>query len=174
MFQDPTLLPWRSTLRNIETLLDLRGVNKNERRAKAQFALESVGLQDSAQKYPRQLSGGMKMRASLARTLVTDPSLLLLDEPFAAVDEFTRESLNDDLLTMFASAKFSAVFVTHSITEAVYLSQRVIIMSPRPGTIAHEIQIPFEYPRTPSLRYSAEFAKCCGQIAVLMREMQTL
>lgn len=83
------------------------------------------------------------MRASLARTLVTDPELLLLDEPFAAVDEFTRESLNDDLLAMFASAKFSAVFVTHSITEAVYLSQRVIIMSPRPGTIAHEIQIPF-------------------------------
>ena len=114
------------------------------------------------------------MRASLARTLVTDPGLLLLDEPFAAVDEFTRESLNDDLLAMFTSAKFSAVFVTHSITEAVYLSQRVIIMSPRPGTIAHEIQIPFEYPRKPELRYNSEFAQCCGQIAALMREMQTL
>jgi NitT/TauT family transport system ATP-binding protein len=115
----------------------------------------------------------MKMRASLARTLVTDPNLLLLDEPFAAVDEFTRESLNDDLLAMFASAKFSAVFVTHSITEAVYLSQRVIIMSPRPGTIAHEIQIPFDYPRTPELRYSSEFAQCCGQIAALMREIHS-
>ena len=174
VFQDPTLLPWRSTLRNIETLLELRGVNADERKTKAQFALESVGLQDSGHKYPRQLSGGMKMRASLARTLVTDPGLLLLDEPFAAVDEFTRESLNDDLLAMFASAKFSAVFVTHSITEAVYLSQRVIIMSPRPGTIAHEIQIPFEYPRKPELRYSAEFAQSCGQIAALMRELQTL
>lgn len=113
------------------------------------------------------------MRASLARTLVTDPSLLLLDEPFAAVDEFTRESLNDDLLAMFTAAKFSAIFVTHSIAEAVYLSQRVIVMSPRPGTIAHEIQVPFEYPRTPALRYSPEFANCCGQIAALLREMQT-
>ena len=173
VFQDPTLLPWRTTLRNIETLLELRGVNAAERQDRARIALDSVGLHDSGHKYPRQLSGGMKMRASLARTLVTDPSLLLLDEPFAAVDEFTRESLNDDLLAMFASAKFSAVFVTHSITEAVYLSQRVIIMSPRPGTIAHEIQIPFEYPRTPELRYSSEFAQCCGQIAALMKEMQS-
>ena len=173
VFQDPTLLPWRSTIRNIETLLELRGVNAKERQAKAQIALDSVGLHDSAHKYPRQLSGGMKMRASLARTLVTDPSLLLLDEPFAAVDEFTRESLNDDLLAMFTVAKFSAIFVTHSISEAVYLSQRVIVMSPRPGTIAHEIQVPFEYPRTPALRYSPEFANCCGQIAALLREMQT-
>ena len=173
VFQDPTLLPWRSTIRNIETLLELRGVNAKERQAKAQIALDSVGLHDSAHKYPRQLSGGMKMRASLARTLVTDPSLLLLDEPFAAVDEFTRESLNDDLLAMFTTAKFSAIFVTHSISEAVYLSQRVIVMSPRPGTIAHEIQVPFEYPRTPALRYSPEFANCCGQIAALLREMQT-
>ena len=173
VFQDPTLLPWRSTIRNIETLLELRGVNAKERQAKAQIALDSVGLHDSAHKYPRQLSGGMKMRASLARTLVTDPSLLLLDEPFAAVDEFTRESLNDDLLAMFTTAKFSAIFVTHSISEAVYLSQRVIIMSPRPGTIAHEIQVPFEYPRTPALRYSPEFTNCCGQIAALLREMQT-
>jgi NitT/TauT family transport system ATP-binding protein len=174
VFQDPTLLPWRSTLKNIETLLELQGVDSSDRKTRAQLALELVGLQDSAHKYPRQLSGGMKMRASLARTLVTDPSLLLLDEPFAAVDEFARESLNDDLLAMFASAKFSAVFVTHSITEAVYLSQRVIIMSPRPGSIAHEIQIPFEYPRTPALRYSAEFATCCGEIAALMREMHTI
>jgi NitT/TauT family transport system ATP-binding protein len=173
VFQDPTLLPWRSTLRNIETLLELRGVDAKERKARAQLALDSVGLHDSAHKYPRQLSGGMKMRASLARTLVTNPSLLLLDEPFAAVDEFTRESLNDDLLAMFASARFSAIFVTHSISEAVYLSQRVIIMSPRPGTIAHQIDVPFEYPRTPALRYSAEFANCCGQIAALLREMQT-
>lgn len=172
VFQDPTLLPWRSTLRNIETLLELQGVNATERKAMAQNALKLVGLQDSGHKYPRQLSGGMRMRASLARTLVTDPGLLLLDEPFAAVDEFTRESLNDDLLAMFASAKFSAVFVTHSITEAVYLSQRVIIMSPRPGTIAHEIQIPFEYPREPELRYSAEFVRCCGHIATLLRELQ--
>jgi NitT/TauT family transport system ATP-binding protein len=173
VFQDPTLLPWRSTLRNIETLLELRGVDAKERKARARLALDSVGLHDSAHKYPRQLSGGMKMRASLARTLVTNPSLLLLDEPFAAVDEFTRESLNDDLLAMFASARFSAIFVTHSISEAVYLSQRVIIMSPRPGTIAHQIDVPFEYPRTPALRYSAEFANCCGQIAALLREMQT-
>ena len=173
VFQDPTLLPWRSTIRNIETLLELRGVNAKERQARAQIALDSVGLHDSAHKYPRQLSGGMKMRASLARTLVTDPSLLLLDEPFAAVDEFTRESLNDDLLAVFTAAKFSAIFVTHSIAEAVYLSQRVIVMSPRPGTIAHEIQVPFEYPRTPALRYSPEFANCCGQIAALLREMQT-
>jgi NitT/TauT family transport system ATP-binding protein len=173
VFQDPTLLPWRSTLRNIETLLELRGVDAKERKARAQLALDSVGLHDSAHKYPRQLSGGMKMRASLARTLVTDPSLLLLDEPFAAVDEFTRESLNDDLLAMFAAAKSSAIFVTHSISEAVYLSQRVIIMSPRPGTIAHQIDIPFEYPRTPALRYSADFANCCGHIAALLREMQT-
>jgi len=174
VFQDPTLLPWKSTLRNIETLLELRGVNTSERRSKALIALESVGLHDSGHKYPRQLSGGMKMRASLARTLVTDPSVLLLDEPFAAVDEFTRESLNDDLLSMFASAKFSAIFVTHSIAEAVYLSQRVVIMSPRPGTIAHEIHVPFEYPRTPDLRYTAEFAACCGQIAALLREIHTV
>lgn len=173
VFQDPTLLPWRSTIRNVETLLELRGVDARERKAKSRIVLDLVGLHDSAHKYPRQLSGGMKMRASLARTLVTDPSLLLLDEPFAALDEFTRESLNDDLLAMFTAAKFSAIFVTHSISEAVYLSQRVIIISPRPGTIAHEVQVPFEYPRAPALRYSPEFAKYCGQIASLLRELQT-
>ena len=173
VFQDSTLLPWRTTLRNIETLLELRGVRATERKDRAQRALASVGLSDSGHKFPRQLSGGMKMRASLARTLLTDPSLLLLDEPFAAVDEFTRESLNDDLLALFASSKFAAVFVTHSIAEAVYLSQRVVIMSPRPATIVHQVEVPFEYPREPSLRYSAEFATYCGEIASVLREMQT-
>lgn len=173
VFQDATLLPWRTTLSNIEMLLELNGTSVHERKTKANHALQAVGLGDSGHKFPRQLSGGMKMRASLARTLVTEPSLLLLDEPFAAVDEFTRESLNDDLLSLFLESKFSAVFVTHSIAEAVYLSQRVLIMSNKPGTIAHEVNIPFEYPRAPSLRYSAQFAACCGQIASLLREMKT-
>lgn len=172
VFQDATLLPWRTALRNVETLLELRGVNAPERRELAHSALRSVGLADSTDKYPRQLSGGMKMRVSLARSLVTKPKLFLFDEPFAAVDEFAREQLNDDLLTLFASAKFSAVFVTHSIAEAVYLSQRVIIMSARPASIAHIIEVPFDYPRLPEIRYQHEFAKCCGTIATHLRQLQ--
>ena len=172
VFQDATLLPWRTALRNVETLLELRGINAADRQREALKSLASVGLADSGHKYPRQLSGGMKMRVSLARTLVTQPRLLLLDEPFAAVDEFTRESLNDDLLTSFSSSQFSAVFVTHSIAEAVYLSQRVIIMSKRPGCIAHEVRIPFAYPRTSQLRYTPEFAACCGEIASLLKDLQ--
>jgi len=174
VFQDPTLLPWRTALRNVETLLELRGVNATDRRELAFNALSSVGLADSANKYPRQLSGGMKMRVSLARSLVTQPKLFLFDEPFAAVDEFAREQLNDDLLALFASAKFSAVFVTHSISEAVYLSQRVIIMSARPASIAHIIEIPFDYPRSPEIRYQPDFAKCCGTIARHLRQLQNI
>jgi NitT/TauT family transport system ATP-binding protein len=169
VFQDPTLLPWRSTLRNIETLLELRGVNASERKAKAQFALESVGLQDSGQKYPRQLSGGMRMRASLARSLVMKPRVFLFDEPFGALDEITRERLNDELLRLFQIEGFAGLFITHSIAEAVYMSTKVLVMSARPGQIVGSFDIPFSYPRTHSLRYEPKFAEICGEVSLALR-----
>jgi NitT/TauT family transport system ATP-binding protein len=157
IFQEPTLLPWLNTFKNVELPLRLRGAAAEARSSTATEVLQRVNLGNAAHLYPRQLSGGMKMRASLARALTLRPGLLLLDEPFAALDEMTRNRLNEDLLRLRETAPFTAFFVTHSVAEAVFLSQRIVILSSNPGRIAEEIAVPFPYPRTAALRASLEY-----------------
>ena len=171
VFQDSTLLPWRSVRRNVSLNLELQKAGKSETEKRTNSALELVGLLDSAEKLPRQLSGGMKMRTSLARSLVCEPDLYLFDEPFAALDEFSRERLNVELLAMLSTRNAASLFVTHSIAEAVFLSHRVLVMSPRPGTIVQEFVIPFGPDRQQDLRYSPEFARLSGEIAQSLREL---
>ena len=173
VFQDATLLPWRSVQRNIELLAELHGETKAECQRRAQEAISLVGLDGFADKYPRQLSGGMRMRASLARSLVMKPRVFLFDEPFGALDEITRERLNDELLGLFQREGFAGLFITHSIAEAVYMSTRVLVMSPRPGRITASFDIPFAYPRDHDLRYSPEFAELCGQVSHALRGDQS-
>jgi NitT/TauT family transport system ATP-binding protein len=170
VFQDATLLPWRTVLGNAALLLELHGAGKAEREKKAKEALELVGLRGFESHYPRRLSGGMKMRVSLARALTLEPSLFLFDEPFGALDEITRERLNDELLSLFVDRGFASVFVTHSIYEAVYLSSRIVVMSARPGRIAGVFDVPMDYPRGPEFRYSAEFAQLAGDVYRTLRE----
>jgi NitT/TauT family transport system ATP-binding protein len=169
VFQDPTLLPWRSVRRNVELLGELHGVPKAERRATAEAAIAAVGLAGFEDKYPRALSGGMRMRASLARALTMSPDVFLFDEPFGAVDEITRERLNDELLRLFQARRFAALFVTHSVTEAAFLATRVLVMSDRPGRILSDLAVPFPYPRLPELRYDAAFAQVTGKIGAALR-----
>lgn len=166
VFQDPTLLEWRTALRNVELLGELSGVPREERRTRALAALESVGLAADAAKHPRQLSGGMRMRVSIARALVADPDLALFDEPFGALDEITRLAQQTLLQDLFAQRRFAALFITHSVSEAVYLSDRVLVMGR--GTIAAEVRVPWEHPRPPEIRYSAEFAALAGEVSRLL------
>lgn len=165
VFQDPTLLPWRTVARNVELLAELTGLTRDERRARAQTALDRVGLADFAGHRPHALSGGMRMRVSLARALTMKPRLFCFDEPFGALDEITRDRLATELSTLFATERFASVFVTHSVTEAVYLADRVLVMSPRPGRLVAEVAVPFEHPRDPELRYSPELAKLAGEVS---------
>ncbi len=174
VFQDSTLLPWRSVRRNVALNLELQKVEKSELDERTNRALALVGLLDSAEKLPRQLSGGMKMRTSLARSLVCEPDMYLFDEPFAALDEFSRERLNVELRAMLSTRNAASLFVTHSIAEAVFLSHRVLVMSPRPGTIVREFVIPFGPDRQQDLRYSPEFAQLSGEIAQSLRELIAL
>ncbi len=169
VFQDATLLPWRNVLRNVELLAELNGVSKAERKEKAMTAIETVGLAGFEGHHPKRLSGGMKMRVSLARALVRDPSVFLFDEPFGALDEITRERLNDEVQQLFADKAFAGLFITHSISEAVYMSTQVLVMSARPGRIIDRFDIPFAYPRTPDLRFTPEFAKLSGDISRSLR-----
>ena len=171
VFQDSTLLPWRSVRRNVSLNLELQKVGNSEIEERTNSALALVGLLDSAEKLPRQLSGGMKMRTSLARSLVCEPDMYLFDEPFAALDEFSRERLNVELRSMLSTRNAASLFVTHSIAEAVFLSHRVLVMSPRPGTIVREFAIPFGPDRQQDLRYSPEFARLSGEIAQSLREL---
>jgi NitT/TauT family transport system ATP-binding protein len=160
VFQDAHLLPWRNVLRNVTLPLELReGMSAGERAGVAEEALKQVGLSEALLRYPAQLSGGMRMRVSLARALVTEPRLLLLDEPFAALDEITRHRLDEQLRQLWTTREMTVVFVTHSIPEATYLSQRVVVMSPRPGRIVldHRVELPEE--RTSELRGEAAFAR---------------
>lgn len=170
VFQEANLLPWRKVVDNVRLPLELAEVCKNVQVEKSLHVLDIVRLKDFAEAYPRELSGGMKMRVSLARALVTTPQLMLLDEPFAALDEITRQQLNEDLLRLWQKDKWTAIFVTHNISEAVFLSSRVVVMSNRPGRIIADIAIPFSYPRTPQLRSDVAFAQCVGKISSLLRE----
>jgi NitT/TauT family transport system ATP-binding protein len=148
VFQEPSLFPWLTAEENVEFPLALRGVAKSERRAKAQDALQLVGLDGFGKRHPHELSGGMKQRVSIARGLVQDPPVLLMDEPFAALDEQTRMTMGDELLRIWAATGKTVVFVTHSLTEAVYLADEVIVMSARPGRIVDRLQVPLPRPRT--------------------------
>lgn len=170
VFQDATLLPWRTVEDNVGLLTELRKVPKADRKAKVDEALELVGLTAFAKYHPRRLSGGMRMRVSLARALTMDPQVFLFDEPFGALDEITRERLNDELLQLFMRQNFAAVFVTHSIYEAVFLSTRVVVMSPRPGRIIGEFEVPFSYPRAPEIRFSPQFSELAGKISETLRK----
>jgi NitT/TauT family transport system ATP-binding protein len=169
VFQDPTLLPWRSVQTNVELLGELRGLPKEERRRRADNAIRLVGLDDFAQHRPRTLSGGMRMRVSLARSLTLQPELFLLDEPFGTLDEITRERLNDELLGLFLTQRFAALFITHSVTEAVYLSTQVIVLSARPGRLLDRFEVSFDYPRAPELRFNPEFAKVAARVSACLR-----
>jgi NitT/TauT family transport system ATP-binding protein len=173
VFQDATLLPWRTVRDNVELLMELHGVGKPERRAGGQRAIELVGLTGFEDHHPKSLSGGMKMRASLARTLTLKPPLLMFDEPFGAVDEITREYLNEETLKLFAQERFAGLFITHSISEAVFLSTRVLVMSARPGRIVASFDVPFAYPREPELRFDPAFAELSGQISHALRGAHT-
>ena len=160
VFQEPTLMPWASVFDNVFLPLRLAGLHRTKESPRVMESLVHVGLADFAQAYPRELSGGMKMRVSLARALVTDPSVLLMDEPFAALDEITRFKLNDDLIALWRALGKTVVFVTHSVFESVYLSQRVVIMTARPGRVATTLAINAPN-RDARFRTSAEYAGFC-------------
>jgi NitT/TauT family transport system ATP-binding protein len=173
VFQDPTLLPWRTVQRNVELLAELAGVSAEERARRAAQAILLTGLSGFEKHRPRALSGGMRMRVSLARALTMRPRIFLFDEPFGALDEITRERLNTELLGLFEREGFAGLFVTHSVSEAAFMASRVLVMSPRPGRIVAEIAIPFSYPRPPELRFDPRFAAVAGQISASLREKLT-
>jgi NitT/TauT family transport system ATP-binding protein len=165
VFQEPTLMPWASVRENVRLPLKLAHLASAKSNARIDEALEQVGLSEFADAYPRELSGGMRMRASLARALVTDPDILLMDEPFAALDEITRFRLNNDLLALWRNLHKTVIFVTHSVFESVYLSQRVLVMTSRPGRIAAEIRVETTVPRTEDFRTSADYAGFCRKVS---------
>ena len=169
VFQEPTLMPWSTVFSNVWLPLRLKGVSRSQAQDRVMESLELVGLQDHAKSRPNELSGGMKMRVSIARALVTRPGVLLLDEPFAALDEITRSKLNDDLLALWERFGWTILFVTHSVFEAVYLSSRVVVMSAGPGRIASDHAIPLEYPRTEALRLQSDYSHHCGLVSNELR-----
>ena len=169
VFQDATLLPWRTVRQNVDLLAELHGFDSAERRRLTTEAIELVGLNGFENHYPKSLSGGMKMRASLARTLTLKPPVFLFDEPFGAVDEITREYLNEETQRLFQSEGFAGLFITHSIREAVFMSTKVYVMSARPGRIVAIYDVPFSYPRQPELRFDPDFARLSGEVSLALR-----
>ena len=172
VFQDANLLPWRRVAQNVELPLFLRGGGTVERAERVRQMISLVGLEAAAEKYPWQLSGGMKMRVSIARALSLAPEILLLDEPFGALDEMTRDQLNEDLLKIRAQDPFTGFFVTHSVTEAVFLSTRIVVLSANPGRITEVITVPFAYPRTAELRETPEFLKLLAKTSHALRAVR--
>ncbi|ACQ82031.1 ABC transporter related [Beutenbergia cavernae DSM 12333] len=170
VFQDATLLEWRSAAKNVELVGELRGVPRARRRQAAQDALDLVGLTGFEKQHPRQLSGGMRMRVSIARALVAEPDLALFDEPFGALDEITRLYMQTELQRLFVLKQFAGLFITHSVSEAVYLSTRVLVMSGRPGRLVAEIPVPWAYPRPAELRFTGEFAALTGEVSAALGE----
>ncbi len=174
VFQDATLMPWASVRGNVRLPLDLAGMDRKAADERVNQALALVGLSKFDVAYPRQLSGGMQMRASIARALVTDPNLLLMDEPFGALDEFTRNKLDQDLLELWQKKNLSVVFVTHSIYEAVFLSTKVVVMAARPGRVIEQVVIDEPYPRSDAFRVSQAFAQYARQMQELLAHANTL
>jgi NitT/TauT family transport system ATP-binding protein len=170
VFQSPTLMPWARVIGNVRLPLDLAGVRRESAELSANDSLARVGLKDFAQHLPRELSGGMQMRVSIARALVTHPNLLLMDEPFGALDEFTRERLDSDLLSLWRAQKLTIVFVTHSIHEAVFLSTRVVVMAARPGRVLAELRIDSNEPRDEHFRVSTTFAAYAERLSSLVAQ----
>jgi NitT/TauT family transport system ATP-binding protein len=170
VFQDPTLLPWRTVLDNVQLFAELHGMRRSERRSRAAEALALVGLEGFESKYPKALSGGMRSRVSLARSLMLHPTLFLFDEPFAAIDEINRQRLNEQLMQLFGMERFAAVFVTHSITEACYLASKVVVMTNRPASILDVVNVPFAYPRTEEVRFDQRFVDVSKRVSDLLAD----
>ncbi|MGO4573509.1 ABC transporter ATP-binding protein [Microvirga sp. 2TAF3] len=171
VFQEPTLMPWANVTDNVWLPLRLRGISKREAQGRIAESLSLVGLEAFAEAYPRELSGGMKMRVSIARALTLKPRLLLMDEPFGALDEITRFRLNDDLLRLKRDLSCTIVFVTHSVFESVYLSDRVAVMTPHPGCIAAEIRVDRSGERSMNFRTSARYAELCRDVSQVLAEL---
>jgi NitT/TauT family transport system ATP-binding protein len=170
VFQDPALMPWSDVETNVRLPLDIAHIEKGKAESRVTEALGLVGLESFAKSYPRELSGGMKMRASIARALAAQPSILLMDEPFAALDELTRERLNDELRELWAKKKLTVVFVTHSIYESVYLSSRILVMSPRPGHVIADIAMPDPTTRDPEFRISPLYGERCRTVRAALQK----
>ncbi|MCY3540002.1 MAG: ABC transporter ATP-binding protein [bacterium] len=170
IFQEPTLMPWRTVWKNVTFLGELEGLPREECKRRAEEVLELVGLGEYRHLYPLALSGGMKMRTSIARSMLLDPDLFLFDEPFGALDQISRARLNEELCSLFSERHFAGLFVTHSVDEAVFLASRLLVMSKRPGRIVAEFEIPYEFPRQPEIRYEPEFAVLAGEVAAALEQ----